>query len=141
MESSWAKRGERATPEVLFRAWTDEIDRWFAAPGSVVMSAEVDAPFFFETEFEPQPGKGVRRHSHYGRFLRIEPDTLIELTWVTGAGGTEGAETVVTVELEPAKDGTRLRLSHAGFPNAASRDAHEAAWPMVLEQLEGRIAQ
>ena len=48
------------------------------------------------------------------------------------------AESVVTVELEPSESGTDLRLSHAGFPTAASRDAHASAWPVVLEQLDNR---
>lgn len=57
------------SPDVLFRAWTQQIDRWFAAPGTAL----------------------------YSRFLRLEPSRLVELTWVTG--GTKGAETVVTVEM------------------------------------------
>jgi uncharacterized protein YndB with AHSA1/START domain len=134
------ERAMAARPNVLFRAWTIEIDRWFAAPGSVLMTGEVNTPFFFETEFAPEPGASATRHQHYGRFLRVEPDTLVELTWVTGAGGTEGAESVVTVELTPHEDGTPLRLSHAGFPTAASCDAHAAAWPFVLEQLDNRTA-
>lgn len=38
-------------PENLFNALTKEIDHWFAAPGSVLMTPEVNAPFFFEMEF------------------------------------------------------------------------------------------
>jgi len=128
------ERVMHAAPNVLFRAWTEQIDRWFAVPGSVLMKGEVNAVFFWETQHEG------RRYPHYGRFLKIEHDRLIELTWLTGVGGTKGAETVVTVEFVPDGTGTRLRLTHSGFLDQESRDQHEQAWPMVLTQLDERMA-
>jgi uncharacterized protein YndB with AHSA1/START domain len=115
---------------VLYRGWTVDFDKWFASPGSVLMTPAVDVPFYFQTEF------GGRRNAHYGRFLRLEPNRLIELSWVTGAGGTEGAETVVTVELTPSDERTTVRLTHSGLPNEQARSAHNQAWPLVLAQME-----
>ena len=133
------ERDFATTPATLYQAWTTGFDRWFAAPGSVLMLPKVDAAFFFETELKPEGQPTMQRHPHYGRFLRLIADKLVELTWVTGAGGTDGAETIVTVELQPIGHTTRLILKHAGFAGEAARDRHRQAWPFVLAQLDQRV--
>nr|WP_246318520.1 SRPBCC domain-containing protein [Leifsonia psychrotolerans] len=123
----------RAQPADLYDAWTQWFELWLAARGSVSMLPEVNAPFFFETQHA-----GIR-HAHYGRFLELEHDRLIELTWVTTH--TLGAETVVTVSLVPHGEGTLLRLRHAGFPTAQTASRQAEVWPGILEQLDARLSE
>jgi uncharacterized protein YndB with AHSA1/START domain len=117
-----------APPAAVYEAWTTGWERWFAAPGTLLVTPEVDGRFFFEVRVAGQ------RHPHYGRYLRLEPAALAELTWVTA--GTKGTETVLTVTLEAEGAGTRLSLVHQGFADDESRAGHAEAWPHVLDQLD-----
>ena len=120
--------------DLLFQAWTSvQFDRWFAAPGTVLMKPEINSPYFFEARFEGE------RHPHYGRFLELKTDRLVKMTWVT-ADGTRGVETIVTVESIASGDGTLVRLTQEGFPDEQARDGHQEAWPMALEELENALS-
>ena len=120
----------KASASELYEAWTERFDAWFAQPGELLMTPEIDKPFFFYNR------KDWGRHPHYGRFLELRRDELIEMAWVTGEGGTEGAETVIRVELSPQGGGTLLRLTHSGFPHEQSRNGHAENWPEALEVLD-----
>ena len=94
------------------------------------MRPQVDEPFFFEVVHDGG------RSAHYGRFLTLIPDKLVEMTWTTGKLGTDGAETVVKVEITTADTGTEIRLTHAGFYDAEAARRHEESWPHVLAHLD-----
>jgi uncharacterized protein YndB with AHSA1/START domain len=115
-------------PGTVFSAWTRDLDRWLAAPGTVLLRPEVDTAFYFESHH------GDSRVSYYGRILRLESDRLLEITWLSP--GTRYTETILLVELTPAADGTTIRLTHHGFPNEELRAAHQEVWPTFLHTLE-----
>ena len=122
-----------ASPEQNYEAWTSKFDLWFAQPGAILMTPEVDRPYFFYNRDD------WGRHPHYGRFLELEENAVVELTWITGNGcaiGTEGAETVIRVELAPKDHGTMVHFTHSGFVNERSRDDHRENWPLAFEELE-----
>ncbi len=118
-----------ATPERIYDAWVRHLDTWFAAPGLISMRDSL-TPFWFATEHEGE------HHSHYGRFIELDEPRAIEMTWVTGSMGTNGAETTVRVELVAAGPGTALTLRHGGFYDEPARRRHLEAWPAVLEHLD-----
>jgi uncharacterized protein YndB with AHSA1/START domain len=123
----------KASSDQIYRAWTAEFDTWFASPGQIRMVPEVGEPYWFEVVHDGN------RHPHYGRFLTLESGRLIEQTWVTGSGGTEGAETVVRVDLSPRRSGTSLRLTHGGFADESSADRHAESWPQILIHLDDTL--
>ncbi len=111
-----------AKPEEVYAAWTKRFDTWFAQAGTLAMVPEPGRPYFFYNRNE------WGRHPHYGRFLDVKENQLIEMTWMTGNGtaeGTEGAETVLRIELVPKGWATEVRLTHSGFVSEKSRDGHK----------------
>ena len=127
------ERDMRATADQVYEAWTEKFDSWFAQPGTLNMTADVGALFFFETQFENS------RHPHYGRFLALTPGRLIEHPWVTGNPGTGGAETIVRVELEPREDGSLFRLTHSGFYDEDTASGHGEAWQQIAAMLDQKL--
>lgn len=117
----------------IYDAWTRDFDLWFAEPGELIMSPDVNRPFFFYNRHD------WGRHAHYGRFIALEKDRLVEMTWLTGKGGTFGAETVIRIVLVPQDGGTLLRMTHSGFEDAAAAKAHQDNWPLALEELDRNL--
>lgn len=127
----------KASPSEVYAAWTERFDTWFAQAGTLSMVPEPGRPFFFYTPDE------WGRHPHYGRFLELVENEIVEMTWMTGDGtqeGTAGAETVIRVELAPEGTGTKLRMTHSGLVTQKSLDGHRENWPLALEELDKSLS-
>jgi uncharacterized protein YndB with AHSA1/START domain len=126
-----------ARPEEVFAAWTTRFDTWFAQEGTLVLVPELGRPYFFYNRDD------WGRHPHYGRFLDVVENRLIEMTWMTGNGtteGTEGAETILRIELVPNDGATEVHLTHSGFVSGKSCDGHKENWPLALEILDEALS-
>ena len=120
----------QADAAAIYNAWTKDFDQWFAAPGELVMEPTEGSLFFFYNRHD------WGRHAHYGRFLKLVPNERISLTWLTGAPGTYGDETVIDIVLTPNDAGTLVRLTHSGFSSEEACQGHADNWPAGLEELD-----
>ncbi len=83
------------------------------------------------TDFRPRPGHRFTFDARPdlgvidGEVLDVDPPRLLRCRW-SGVFG----DTVVTFTLTPAGDGTRLRVSHAGWDehNRHHRDGFDQGW-------------
>jgi uncharacterized protein YndB with AHSA1/START domain len=131
------ERTYRASPERVYRAWTDpdELALWFAPDPTMTIQAELDLREGGRYRVAMGP------HVVAGVFREIVPQRKLVFTWQwqTEAGA---AETLVTVEVEPADDGgTRVRLRHDRFPDEQERTNHEQGWTAILARLAERLAR
>ena len=128
------ERPMKAAASIIYDAWTQSFDKWFAQPGELIMKPEEGSLFFFYNRHD------WGRHAHYGRFLELAKNERVKMTWLTGAPGTYGDETVIEVELNPQNDGTLLRLTHSGFSTEEACKGHEDNWPAALETLDEALS-
>lgn len=62
------------------------------------------------------------------------------MTWLSGKGGTFGAETIIRIELIPQGHGTLFRMTHSGFDDENAMQAHKDNWPLALDELDQLLA-
>ncbi len=123
----------KASPERVFRAWTDpeKARPWLSNGGDLVLQPHRGGLFYLDMIY------GDHTYPHYGRYLQVEANRLLEFTWMSQ--GTLGMESIVRVDFEAADGGTRVTLTHSGLPDEKNRADHEGGWKELLEWLEGRI--
>lgn len=121
----------RAAPETVFRFFTDNA-RWASWWGA-------------GSTIDPRPGGRVYiRHrdgtESGGEVVELSPGQRIVFTYgfATGRPIALGAS-LVTIELEPDRAGTRLHLKHA-LPDEAVRDEHLQGWRFQLSLFANVVA-
>ena len=123
-----------ATPERVFRAWTDpaSVKAWLAASDEASIDPRAGGLFYLGMAH-----KGTV-NPHYGRYLLVEAPRLLEFTWVSEH--THGKESVVTIEFTARGKQTELRLTHEGLPDEKAVQDHLGGWTYLLDTLVARLA-
>jgi uncharacterized protein YndB with AHSA1/START domain len=116
-------------PEDVFDAWLNP-----EVPGTIwndceqlILQPKVDGLFFHSVEHRD------RLWAHYGRFIALERGRTIQHTWMSEA--TQGLESVVTITLKAAGEGTEFVLQHTGLPDDDMGRTHETGWTYITSQL------
>ena len=127
-----------ATPERVFRAWTeaDQVRRWWKlSEGHHCTQAEIDLRVGGSYQFQMAAKEGAAMPAISGSYLEIDPPRRLVFTWRWVHHPVE-KETLVTVEFRTAAEGCEVVLMHTRFPDANMRDQHEQGWCAVLKMLE-----
>ena len=123
-----------ASAEKIYDVWIDPKSPggpWHGAE-RVIFNPMVDGLYYLAIKHEG------RIWPHYGRFTKMERPHLVEFTWMSE--GTKGAESVVTVTLQPRGDQTDVTLRHAGVPDDELGHQHKEGWTWILNALADALA-
>ena len=129
-----------ASPEAVFRAWTDPeaLAAWFGPHGVETRKVQIDLRPGGRYSLEMFEPDGVYPLS--GVYREVTPPERLVMTWVWGHGELEGMEMLVTIELRAAKGGTDLTLTHEKLPSESAREKHQFGWTGCLDCLAQHLA-
>jgi uncharacterized protein YndB with AHSA1/START domain len=123
-----------APAEKIYDVWIDPKSPggpWHGAE-RVIFNPVVDGLYYLAIKHEG------RVWPHYGRFTKLERPHVVEFTWMSE--GTKGAESVVTVTLQPRGDQTEVTLRHAGVPDDELGHQHKEGWTWILNAVADALA-
>lgn len=135
-ESSLAiVRKLKASPRAVWRALTqpEALQRWMGPSDDFqVLTAEADVRVGGHYRIVMNSPDGAEQ-AVGGVYREVEADRKLVYTWAWQS--TPERESLVTVELTPAGDGTELLLKHEGFADKESRDRHQQGWSRCVRRL------
>ena len=122
-----------AEPAAVFAAWTraESLRAWLVPDARVEL--RIGGPF--ELLFDMDQPEGLRG-SEGCRVLAWVPDRLLAFTWNAPPHFPEirGLHTWVVVELSATEAGTRMHITHLGWPDSGFVDG--SRWPEVFAYFE-----
>jgi uncharacterized protein YndB with AHSA1/START domain len=125
----------KASPQAVWRALTqpDALKQWMAPRDDFeVLVAETDVQVGGRYHIVMKSPDG-EEHDLSGVYREVTVNTKLVYTWAWKS--TPERESLVTIELTPAGDGTELLLKHERFADKEARDRHEHGWTGCIRRL------
>lgn len=130
------RRHYAASPETIWRAWTDPqaLSRWFGPPGAGSATSAT---------FDLRPGGAYRiafgtpdgqRNEVAGKYEEVMPHRRLVFTWAWHS--TPDRISRIAIELAPVAGGTELTFVHDRFADAAALANHARGWPSFFDRLD-----
>ena len=125
-----------ALPERVFQAIVDskQVVQWWGQTGIYRCSKfQADLRVGGKWQSEGEGPEGLP-FTVSGEFLEVAPPRLLVYTWV--ASWTGDVKTTLRWELEPANQGTLVRIRHSGFASHPELAKSYRGWPRMLGWLQ-----
>jgi uncharacterized protein YndB with AHSA1/START domain len=129
------QRTFRASPERVFRAWTQPaaLRDWWCPAGWVADEIAIDLQI--GGTYSIAMSRAGARVSVNGEFLEVRPPERLVYTWRWEGAFAEMPETLVTLLLRGSADQTLLTLHHDNFADAGIRQQHRSGWMAACDRL------
>jgi uncharacterized protein YndB with AHSA1/START domain len=129
----------QATPQMLWNAWTEPelILQWFGSdPKGWGIQASIDLHVGgkFEVSFSNSDGA---EHTCSGTYRQIIECSRLQFTWSWKS--EPGVESLVSVELKPQHEFTRMQFEHARLTGGSAHD-YQLGWTSTFEKLDRLVS-
>ena len=129
-----------APRELVWKAWTEDMDKWSAPRGFTIPFGEADlrpGGKWRATMVSPD-GKELALGGVYREI--VPPERLVFTHAWDDDNGKPGPETVVTVILIARGQKTEMNFRQTGFDSVESRNGHAGGWGECFDKLEELLA-
>jgi glutathione S-transferase len=127
----------KASPERVFRAWTDPavLVRWWGPEGFTTPEFAFDLRTggAWRTVMRSPDGNP---HRVSGIYRAIDPPRRLVITWAWEEDDKRGHETEIEITFLAIENGTRMRLVQRLFQSPTSRDLHQDGWTQSFDKLD-----
>jgi uncharacterized protein YndB with AHSA1/START domain len=133
------QRRFRASPERIFRAWTQPVAlrEWWCPSGWIAGEIEIDLRIGGNYRIAmSRAGAAGSEVSVNGQFLEVKPPERLVYTWRWEGAFAEMPETLVTLELSGSDSETLLTLRHDNFVDLDARQQHRSGWMSACDRLD-----